>query len=161
MRPEDQRSGTARYTVVPRTLIFLTHDDQILLLQGADDKPLWARKWNGIGGHMEPGESPYQSALRELYEETGLVPQTLELRAIVHITMPAPPGIMLFVLVGKGAGEPKVSSEGEAAWIDMSRMYELPLVEDLPELLPRILTSGPVCSAHYTITDAGLHITFD
>lgn len=27
--------------------------------------------WNGVGGHLEPGETPKDSVLREVYEETG------------------------------------------------------------------------------------------
>lgn len=33
-------------------------------------------KWNGIGGKLEPGETPIQAMVREFWEETGL--QTLE-----------------------------------------------------------------------------------
>jgi 8-oxo-dGTP diphosphatase len=163
MRPEDQGKPNERgesYTVVPRTLIFLTRGDEVLLLKGAANKRLWADKWNGIGGHVEPGESPYASALRELKEETGLMPGGLALRAVVHITLPEPPGVVLFVFTGSAEGEPKASDEGRPVWISRDRLLSLPLVEDLEELLPRVLEAGPVIFAHYAITAAGLQITF-
>ena len=40
-------------------------------------------KWIGIGGKLENGESPYDCAKREIYEETGLIPNKLEYRGIV------------------------------------------------------------------------------
>ncbi|MGC9520391.1 MAG: NUDIX hydrolase [Anaerolineae bacterium] len=167
MRPEDQRGSGERYTVVARTLVFLTRDDKVLLLRGAPTKPLWAGKYNGIGGHLEPGESPYASAMRELAEETGLTVARLELRGVVHITLPRPPGIVLFVFVGTDGGnvagtdELKASEEGTPVWVKRARLASLPLVEDLPELLPRVLKPGPTVFAHYTVSDQGLEVRFD
>ena len=93
MQPEEQRSGQQRYTIIPRTLVFLTRDKMLLLLKGAPDKRLWAGQYNGLGGHIKAGESPYRAAVREVQEEAGLEVDNLTLRAIIHITMPDPPGI--------------------------------------------------------------------
>ena len=101
MQPEDQRSTDVRYTVIPRVLVFLTRGDEILLLLGAPDKKLWAGKYNGLGGHIEPGETPYQAAVREVQEEAGLIVEALTLRAVVHATLPEPPGVIFFVFVGE------------------------------------------------------------
>jgi len=163
MQPEDQRDHMPRYTVIPRTLVFLTRDNQVLLLHGAASKRLWAGKYNGLGGHIERGESPYQAALREVQEEAGLAVQQLSLRAAVHITLPEPPGVMLFVFVGEApTGEPRPSLEGTPTWVTRKALYNLPLVEDLPQLLPHVLEGGeaPVF-AHYHFTSEGLCITFD
>ena len=36
------------------------------------NKPQWqAGKWNGIGGHVGPGETPGSAMVREFHEETG------------------------------------------------------------------------------------------
>ena len=71
MRWEEQ-GAAGRYAAVPRTLTFLLRGDEVLLLRGAPGKGRWARRLNGIGGHVEPGESVLAGALREVREETGL-----------------------------------------------------------------------------------------
>lgn len=139
MRPEDQRKGNESYTIIPRVLVFLTHGDAILLLHGAPDKKLWAGKYNGLGGHIESGETPYQAAVREVYEEAGLQVAALDLRAIVHITLPQPPGVMLFVFVGETSQTTVCAShEGVPVWVRRADLETLPLVEDLPQLLASI-----------------------
>jgi 8-oxo-dGTP diphosphatase len=37
-------------------------------------RPAWQNgHWNGVGGHIEPGETPLQAMVREFNEEAGLV----------------------------------------------------------------------------------------
>ena len=162
MQPEDQRRADTRYTVIPRTLVFLTRGDDLLLLKGAADKKLWAGMYNGLGGHIEAWESPLQSARRETREETGLDVRDLRLRGIVHISMPEPPGVILFVFVGEAPTyEVHISDEGTPTWVPARNIQSLRLVEDLYDLIPRVLAPGPVISAHYIFDDDGLQMTFE
>lgn len=162
MRPEEQLKDAPRYTVVPRTLIFLTRGTQVLLLRGAPEKKLWANRYNGLGGHIEPGEDPRAAALRELQEEAGIIPATLELRALIHVTRPEPPGIMLFVFVGTASTQTfQASAEGTVEWVELETLATLPVVTDLPTLLPRLLTSEGVVFGRYLFTAAGLEMHLD
>lgn len=159
MDPSDQGVQQTNYTVVPRSLIFITKDEYILLLKGAPTKRLWANKYNGIGGHIESGENPLQSAYRELIEETGLSATQLELRAIIHITLPHSPGVMLFVFIGESTTfNLNSSAEGSPEWVPKSEYLKLELVEDLYELIPRILETGPLIYGTYVVDSEGLHV---
>ena len=143
MKLSDQGTTAARYGVVPRTLIFLRDGDQVLLLRGAPDKRLWANRLNGVGGHLEAGENIWAAAMREVREETGLVAEDLQLRAIVHVSgLDAIPGVINFVFVGLGnRDEPLLAQEGELGWFAIDDLPYAEMVDDLPHLLPRVLAA--------------------
>jgi 8-oxo-dGTP diphosphatase len=140
----------SRYTVIPRTLCLLTHGDDVLLLRGAPNKRLWAGRLNGVGGHIEAGEDPASSARREILEETGLVVEALDLRAIVHVAGEGgDPGVLLFVYVAAASTRAvHPSAEGALAWYPLADLLahrgplRATLVDDLPDLLPRIIGPG-------------------
>lgn len=139
MSQSDQGVPKDRYTVIPRTAIFLRRGDSYLLLKGAPMKRLWANKYNGLGGHVERGEDVLVAAKRELLEEAGLAAD-LWLCGTLIVDAGAT-GICLYFFSGECLdGEPVASEEGLAEWIPFERIGELPAVEDLPVLLGRIHT---------------------
>jgi 8-oxo-dGTP diphosphatase len=111
-----------RYTVIPRTLVFITRGAHVLLLRGSPHKRIWANKYNGIGGHIERDEDVSAAAQREILEETGLKVDNLRLVGLINIDGDQPAGIMLFVFVAESrSGEPIPSAEGTLEWIDFDR----------------------------------------
>jgi 8-oxo-dGTP diphosphatase len=137
MPVSDQGITQDRYTLIPRTAIFLRRGESYLLMQGSASKKRWAGKYNCLGGHVERGEDILSAARRELHEESGLEAD-LWLCGTVIVDAGAV-GICLYIFAGESrGGEPQASGEGTPGWVEYERVSRLPVVEDLPVLLARI-----------------------
>jgi 8-oxo-dGTP diphosphatase len=159
MPPADQGIDRQRYTLIPRTLIFLTRTDEVLLIKGAPDKRLWAGMYNGVGGHVERGEDVLSAAFRELKEETGYSGVELWLCGTVIVDVESNLGVGIYIFRGEAAGkQPINSAEGDLVWVPRSAVFDLPLVEDLHVLLPRVLAAQrgePSFAAHIAYDSTG------
>lgn len=150
-----------RYQVVPRTLILVFKEDKVLLQKGAPTKKIWAGYYNGLGGHVEKGEDALSAARRELMEEAGLECSDLHLCGTVMIDVEEHNGIMLFVMTGNDVtGKSNESDEGSLHWINVNELAKMNVVEDIPEIVERILQNGSeIFHAHYGYDENGKRIT--
>lgn len=130
-----------RWRTLPRTLSFVMNGDDVLLLKRAAHKRVFPNQYNGLGGHIERSEDPLTGAIREIEEESGLKVHSLRLRSIHNIDAGEASGILLFVYtaISDSRAIPQDTAEGRLEWIPKSKIFDLDLVEDLPDLLPRIL----------------------
>lgn len=95
-------------------------------------------KWNGLGGKLDPGESPEECVVREIREEAGLTLLDAKLRGV--LTFPAfkaGEDWLVFVYTAtRFEGELGACAEGDLEWIPDERLGELPLWEGDRIFLP-------------------------
>jgi 8-oxo-dGTP diphosphatase len=126
-------------------------------MKRAAHRRVFPNRYNGVGGHIERDEDPLSSARREIREETGLDVDDLRLQAVYNVDAGAASGILLFVFTCTSQNRAVVGDdrEGTLHWIARGALADLDLVDDLPELLPRIL-DRPVNSAPLFV-----HVSYD
>lgn len=67
--------------MIPYTICFIRSGDRLLLINR--HFPPNQGLWNGVGGKLEAGESPMQSVIREVAEETGICLRTAHFAGVV------------------------------------------------------------------------------
>ena len=87
-------------------------------------------KWLGIGGHIEPGETPMACILREAREETGLTLLDCAYRGLVRFRSDTDPDEDMHLFTAtRFEGEMHPCDEGDLRWIDKDRLLALTLWE--------------------------------
>ena len=134
-------SGDGWTDFIPRehaVILFILDGEQILLID--KKRGLGHGKVNGPGGRLEPGESPYQAAVRETREEVGLVVSQLTEHALLQFVFTN--GYTLEVTVFTTAsysGEMIETDEARPFWSTQSEIpYDRMWADDriwLPQVL--------------------------
>ena len=157
-----------RYSVIPRTLIFVFNkgEQEVLLLKGSPNKRIWANLYNGIGGHIEKGEGIVSAARRELFEESGLASLDIHLCGNLIIDTNDEVGIVVFLFKAiYENGKLSSSEEGTLDWVSVSDIDNLPVVEDLNVILPKIAKwhpgDLPLIMHYYDDENGVFHIQFE
>ena len=113
------------------TLCYLDRDGQYLMLhrvKKANDAS--HDKLIGIGGKCEADESPDECMIREVKEETGLDIHRWQYRGIVtFISDVWPCEYMHLFTATEWSGEEIVCDEGDLAWVDKQKVFDLNLWE--------------------------------
>lgn len=147
------------------TLCYIEKGDAYLMLHRVRKKnDENAGKWIGVGGHFEEGESPFDCAVREVYEETGLACAALRYRGVVtfvsdvyeteqmHLfTVPDFVGEDVFpVFDGREPATSAVCTEGNLAWVKRTEIPSLPLWEGDKIFLSLLASGEPFFSLKLT-----------
>ncbi len=113
------------------TLCYIEHDGKLLMLyRNKKKRDVNAGKWIGVGGKLEPGETPEQCLLREVYEETGLTLTKYLFNGIIRFESEGWETEDMYLYTGlEFAGELKECSEGELRWIPKEEIMNLQLWE--------------------------------
>lgn len=134
-------------TMFHYTLAFLVRNDEVLLLNR--HKSPWMGAWNGVGGKIQPNETPKQCIKREIAEETGIhiaIDDIIDKGSLTWNIFDAKGnGLYLFVVhLSKDLiyQTPKVVDEGILDWKKISWASDMDnqgIARNIPHFLPVIL----------------------
>lgn len=113
------------------TLCYIQQDNRYLMLHRTKkQKDPNEGKWIGVGGGLEPGETPEQCLLREVLEETGLTLTQYAYRGLIHFLSDTwEPEEMHLYTAWEFTGQLHPCNEGELAWIERTHLFALPMWE--------------------------------
>jgi 8-oxo-dGTP diphosphatase len=111
------------------TTIYLRKEGYTLMLHRTKKKnDINEGKWIGVGGKLEKGESPFECAIRETFEETGY--HIIDARFVGMVTFPGlhngEDELMFIYESHHFEGELHGNDEGELKWIKDEELYDLP-----------------------------------
>nr|PPQ59497.1 DNA mismatch repair protein MutT [Streptomyces sp. QL37] len=130
----------------------IVHDkatNRVVLLQRSENAKFAQGLWDLPVGKSEPGEPITETAVRELYEETGLTvkPESLKVAHIIHGAwgVEAPNGFLTVVFAAnEWTGEPEnrePRKHSQVRWVDANAIPEA-FVDTTSSALLRYLSGG-------------------
>ena len=132
------------------TLCYVKRNGYTLMIyrNKKDDDP-HKGKWNGLGGKFEPGETPEECVIREVYEESGLSIHDPKLCGLLMFPRFRGKDWYVFVFTStEFRGELIDSPEGSLEWIPDEQLQALPRWESDHVFMPWI-QAGKFFSAKF------------
>ncbi|WP_405537971.1 NUDIX domain-containing protein [Streptomyces sp. NBC_00075] len=134
----------------------IVHDkatNRVVLLQRSENAKFAQGMWDLPVGKSEPGEPVTETAVRELYEETGLTvkPESLKVAHIIHSAwgVEAPNGFLTVVFVAhEWSGElenREPRKHSQVCWVNADSIPD-EFVDTTASALQRHLSGGPQVS---------------
>lgn len=111
--------------------VYITYQDEVLMFKRSEKKKKFPGFWSIPGGHIEAGEDPMASAIREIKEETNITlkPENIKLKVVaMHHHLDREEMFVAFAyeatIPKKITPKPK-DAEGSAHWMKKSEAMEL------------------------------------
>ena len=138
------------YTPIVATLGYILSPDRrkvLLVHRNARPGDEHLGKYNGLGGKLEADEDVVAGMRREIEEEAGLACDALQLRGTISW-----PGFgkngedwlgFVFLVTEFTGSAPDSNEEGTLEWVDVERIYDLPMWEGDRHFLPLVFDDDP------------------
>ena len=143
---------TGHRKVIPAVLAYLEREGQVLmLLRNVKAGDYHQGKYNGLGGKLEPDESPREAARREVQEEAGVDLPARAYRLLGTLQFPnfkPQKGEDWVVWVFTAQLTPSQQAwpkgpEGTLEWIPKSKVLDLNLWQGDRQFIPHVLANRP------------------
>ena len=115
-------------------------DGKILMLRRSQEVGSYRGMWAGVSGHVEQGETPLETALKEIGEETGIPAESLELlreggqMKVVDNVSGITWLVHTFLFLSTHAGEVELDWEHEEyRWIEPAAIDDYQTVDGLAD----------------------------
>jgi 8-oxo-dGTP pyrophosphatase MutT (NUDIX family) len=145
---------------VSTVVVYALREGQVLLMLRNKEPNLGL--WTAPGGKVEPGESPHETARREMMEETGLEVVNLHLRGfctLVSLLQERPWFLFVFVTTRFQGALRADRREGDLAWIPLEEyLTSLPIPQADAIFAPRVLAMTEGCFQAKFVCDADLNL---
>lgn len=136
------------------TICFIRQDDRLLLVNRQD--PAWMGSWNGVGGRIDPPETPLQCVLREVREETEIILAHARFAGVVTWCLENGKSDGMYAYVadlpaGALCPTPRATEEGILDWKQLSWILHpanTGVAWNLPCFLPAMLEEAE-CHEHH------------
>ena len=129
-------------------LVYLENNDEHILMIHREKVDEHRGLWLAPGGKVEPNEAPYETAAREMQEETGLQIKDPELKAVLsfpdHGDSPFGDEWHVFVFYSTSYSGTLAENcpEGRLEWIPKDDLTKLATWEGDRLFTPKVLESG-------------------
>jgi len=138
------------YTPIIGTLGYILSPDHkhvLLVHRNARQDDQHLGKYNGLGGKLEADEDVVAGMRREILEEAGITCDELHLRGTISWPGFGPKGedwLGFVFLITRYSGTPFTANpEGTLEWVDLAKLYELPMWEGDRQFLPLVFDDDP------------------
>lgn len=114
--------------------------------------------WNGVGGHLETGETARACVLREVWEETGFCLSEATFAGVMTWDgFETPPGGLYIFTAVAPAGEPHDCEEGKLDWKPREWVLSSPeVVSNIHIFGPLVLDGAPPQRYHFSYRNGAI-----
>lgn len=149
------------------TICFIKKADKILLLNR--EKASWMGMWNGVGGKLEPGETPRESIIREIAEETGISVSSIAFKGLVTWSVDRHRVGGMYTYFAELPEDypfetPVKTEEGILDWKELNWILDPAnrgVAYNIPKCIERIVAEDSSCAEYRCFYEAGQLVKFE
>ena len=157
-------------TLINLTGAFLRNNGKVLLIKRGMHKKIAPGMWSGLGGRIENSEmnTPHEAALREIEEESGILPQNVDSLKLQYILLGKHTDYIgqTYIYFGETSQtDIRQCDEGEIAWVAEEELLNRNFSDYIDQMLKHHLARSSEDKAVYIgvaddVNNEKLHITW-